>query len=262
MSLDEKFTEHRTRVTALRDGADIAPPPQWTQLDERLTHYLALASGTLDKLKAAVASGSADADLVELRARALAETGALPTTIGQLNTEVSAHIYEGMLAAYNKCAKTNYTKVSSQFDAAARDFVSAANVVNPETPADQLVTADEPLRRAWSDALVHAARLDHTSDMLCHAAELCGVNVGWQPFDGGRLALVADPAATSRADLFKAWTTTTGRAGRWAALLKAGATIRAATLEDFAPYHPDDDKPKTVEPIDPRRHPPSRMIAT
>jgi hypothetical protein len=123
------------------------------------SRFLALASPTLNQLKEAFASGTDDADIAELRARALAEIGALPTTIGQLNTEVSGHIYNQMLACYAKHAKPSYQKISQQFNAAATDFIARANIVDPETPADQLVTADEPLRRAWSDALVHAARL-------------------------------------------------------------------------------------------------------
>jgi hypothetical protein len=96
--------------------------------------------------------------------------------------------------------------------------------------------------------------------MLRHAAELCGISIGWQAYDGGILALVVEPGACSRAELFKAWQTTSGRAGRWAALLKAGAKIRAHPLDDFTPYHPDDDKPKVAEPIDPRRRVPGRVV--
>jgi hypothetical protein len=98
--------------------------------------------------------------------------------------------------------------------------------------------------------------------MLCHAAELCGVSVGWQPFDGGRLALVADSGTSDRAALFAAWQTTTGRAGRWGALLRVGAKVRAHPLDgDFAPHHPDDGKPKVVEPIGPRRPSKRAVIA-
>jgi hypothetical protein len=68
--------------------------------------------------------------------------------------------------------------------------------------------------------------------------------------------------ACTRAELLRAWQTTTGRAGRWAALVKAGAKIRAHPLdEDFKPYHPDDDKPKVIEPIDPRRPSKRAVIA-
>jgi hypothetical protein len=90
--------------------------------------------------------------------------------------------------------------------------------------------------------------------MLCHAAELCGVTVGWHPFDGGTLALVTEPGACTRAELFKAWHTTTGR---------AGAKIRAHPhpLDGFKPYHPDDDKPKVIVPIDPRRPSKRAVIA-
>jgi hypothetical protein len=53
-----------------------------------------------------------------------------------------------------------------------------------------------------------------------------------------------------------------GRAGRSAALLRVGAKIRAHPLdEDFKPYHPDDDKPKVIEPIDPRRPAKRAVIA-
>jgi hypothetical protein len=44
--------------------------------------------------------------------------------------------------------------------------------------------------------------------------------------------------------------------------LRVGAKIRAHPLdEDFKPYHPDDDKPKVIEPIDPRRPSKRAVIA-
>jgi hypothetical protein len=93
-----------------------------------------------------------------------------------------------------------------------------------------LVTA-EPLRRAWSDALVHAARLDHFTDMLVNAAELAGVSVEYKAFGGGVLALIAEPGASTRAELFKAWQTKPGssRVGRWGELLKCDAQLRRTT---------------------------------
>jgi hypothetical protein len=45
------------------------------------------------------------------------------------------------------------------------------------------------------------------------------------------------------------------------ALLRAGAKIRAHPLDDFKPHHPDDDKPKVIEPIDPRRPSKRAVIA-
>jgi hypothetical protein len=122
-----------------------------------------------------------------------------------------------------------------------------------------LVTA-EPLRRAWSDALVHAARLDHFTDMLVNAAELAGVSVEYKAFGGGVLALIAEPGASTRAELFKAWQTKPGssRVGRWGELLKCGAPLRAHNIDEgLVPYHPDDDK--VADPIDPRK--PSKRAA-
>jgi hypothetical protein len=45
-------------------------------------------------------------------------------------------------------------------------------------------------------------------------------------------------------------------------LLRVGATIRAHPLdEDLKPHHPDGDKPKVIEPIDPRRPSKRAVIA-
>jgi hypothetical protein len=42
--------------------------------------------------------------------------------------------------------------------------------------------------------------------------------------------------------VWEAWETTGTRAGRWASLLAAGATIRACPLEEYEPYR----QPKPV----------------
>lgn len=49
------------------------------------------------------------------------------------------------------------------------------------------------------------------------------------------VALTADPAGAHRREVWRAWDER-GRTGHWGAILKVGPTIRAARLEDFAPY--------------------------
>jgi hypothetical protein len=255
MPLDQRITDHRDLVLALRDNGGIDPPPQWSTLDQRPTNLLELQSPTVDRLKKAVADGADNDELIQLRAEALAEISALPTFVAQLNNAIADDIYRKMLDAYAKHAQANYQQVAAEFDSAAKSFTDCVAIVDPDSPAEELVigaAATDETRKAWADAALHAARLGQLSVVLATAAELAGVSVGGQPFDGARLALVADAASSTRAELFTAWNCTTGRTTRWGALLKARAHLRAHPLDGFKAYHPDDDKPPPqLEPFDP-----------
>ncbi|HWT47659.1 MAG TPA: hypothetical protein VN255_03435 [Mycobacterium sp.] len=76
------------------------------------------------------------------------------------------------------------------------------------------------------------------------------------------LALTVDPRSADRIDVWRAWTMQAGvsRGGKWAALVKAGATLRAhpdpANLVPYSQTEPEPPNP----PIEPRREPIGRMV--
>jgi len=118
----------------------------------------------------------------------------------------------------------------------------AAGVIDPDTPAADVVGADDEQRTAWSAAEAAAAQLDAALPILTVAAELAGVSVDAE--DGTLLTLCVDPTDTHRRQLWEAWTHKTGRCHRWATLSKLGARIRAAAeLADITPYR----QPRDIE---------------
>ena len=52
------------------------------------------------------------------------------------------------------------------------------------------------------------------------------------------IALTIDAAGLHRRRVWEAWRHVAGRTGRWGALLRIGATIRAHDLDGFTPYRP------------------------
>jgi hypothetical protein len=67
--------------------------------------------------------------------------------------------------------------------------------------------------------------------ILTVAAQLANAHV--DDGDGSALTLCVSPLDMGRRALWQAWETTEGRCGRWGALHKLGAKIRAANLSDI-----------------------------
>jgi hypothetical protein len=175
-----------------------------------------------------------------LWAHALAETAA--TVFPPVSAQVEAHV-AGMVEAelrrlYGGHAKDNYGKAKARFDAVAADFVAAAQTVDIEAPAADVVGWDDAQRAAWTAAATLATQIDAELPILTTAASLAGVkDVDTDPVV---LALCIDTsgaAADRRRPLWAAWDDATGRrCGRWSALHAAGLTIRACDLGAFAAY--------------------------
>lgn len=71
------------------------------------------------------------------------------------------------------------------------------------------------------------------------AAEAAGMDTRDEAF---QLALVIDPGSAHRRRLWEAWASD-GRAGRWSAIIAAGAKIHADGLDRVSPYR----RPKPLE---------------
>lgn len=229
---------HTSAVDTLA-AAGIEPPPGWVELRERMT---ATPSDTmLARYVAAVVDSDPDADLAALRAGALAEATAAPTDVAAVNNAVRAAVARRLRDLYTPVAETSYAQVAALFDAAAAKLAAAIAIVDPDADPAVVVGADNKTRQAWADCSIAAAELDRLLPALQAAAELCGVTTSSRE---ALLALTVDPGALHRRRVWEAWDTTRGRAGRWAALLALGATVRACpAITALEPYR----RPKPME---------------
>ena len=73
----DPFTEFVKNVKTL-EAVGISPPPDWTNVHQRLVDFLRLKRPSRDKLIAAIAEG--DGDVAALRAQAYAEATVVPAT--------------------------------------------------------------------------------------------------------------------------------------------------------------------------------------
>jgi hypothetical protein len=247
LPLPEKFTHHRELV-GIVTAAGVPAPARWIELSDRLDAYMALDNTAADALAAAVVNPSKTTDLPLLRAIALAEVNAGPQQLAQLNQAVVAQVEAGMLTAWAEVARDAYNTVAGRFNGAAADFHAAAQAVDVEADAATMVAADDTTRQGWLNAAVAAAKLTGLTTPLLAAAQLTGLRIDladeriaqawWQaPIDdAARFALTVDAGELHRRRAWEAFDTEGGRTGRWGALVAAGARIRAAALEDYAPY--------------------------
>jgi hypothetical protein len=127
------------------------------------------------------------------------------------------------------------------FGALTSGFSVSAHPAVLSTDARTVAAMADDQRAAWSAAEQLVAQLDATVPVLTVAAELAGVTVDNET--GSLLALCVDTTDQPKRALWAAWETKDGRCGRWAALVRLGARIRAADLTDIAPY----DRPREIE---------------
>lgn len=238
---DERFRIN-LRILA---GAGINPPPEVAALRQRLEDFQRQAHDTavVDQLTAHLIDGT-DADVAALWAAACAEHGTPGPAKQELMLAIREKVNRAARDAYTPVAATNYGIAAERFNDAAQAFTDAATICDPNTPADQVVAASEKIRKAWSAGATRAAELDKLLPVLRAAAELAGL-VGADPDDVVDLAV--DANGLPREQVLAAWTiedreavaqrqandgfsrapVTHTRCGRWAALLAAGATLRA-----------------------------------
>jgi hypothetical protein len=245
--LPEKFKHHRELVGIVAN-AGVPAPADWTALSDRLDAFVALDTTYADTLAAAVVNPTKTTDLPMLRALAVAEQSAGPQVLATINATVIAAIEAAMAQAIAPVAADNYRKVAGQFNTAAAAFDAAAQAADPEADARDMVTADDTARQAWLAAEVSAATLNALMPPLLAAAQLTGLRIDLadERMNEAWWTAVIDPAAVfgltvdagelHRRRVWDAFDTDSGRTGRWGALVAAGARIRAAALEDYAPY--------------------------
>jgi hypothetical protein len=170
--------------------------------------------------------------VAELRGLALAENASNQER-AVVHNGLAAALYPVLIAEYAKTAQANYATLAAKFNSTAATFTKAATVIDPETPAEQLVHATEAKRRAWTDAGVASLELSAQIPALIEAARLAGTVM--RTIDDA-LSLTTKPGTLHRRRVWEAWNTTTGRTGRWGAMLTLGATIEATPLDEYTRY--------------------------
>ena len=150
-----------------------------------------------------------------------------------VNKAAESAVHRKMIELYAEVATKNYQQLADQFNTAATEFTTVVATVDPEAAAETLITAPAKEREAWSRATLLSGTLDGLIPALRAAADLAGTSTRDEPTLVG---LLVYPNGAHRRRLWEAWWSKTGRTGRWGAIIKAGAKIRAAELADVHPY--------------------------
>ena len=238
-----RISEHRTRVGRIAENGGTVPTAYRTA-EQRFDAWIeASTASPMTALAAAYADGADEGTLATLRAAALlAETATAPQ-LATVRNSVAPAAYAALRAAYAPQAAKNYSKLAEQYDAAVAEFVRLAGIIDPETDAKSLVSADEETRRAWLEAEMVAGKLDALTSILADAAILAGVNVNGKP---ALIGLLTDPKSAHRRRVYEAWNSN-GRCGRWSALVALNVDLRAADLDEHTPYR--EPRPLEVQHI-------------
>jgi hypothetical protein len=217
---------------AERGGARV--PAEWEALRQRLEDLSGIGTTNnpmLQRLITALIDGTDD--LGAAYAAAMAEQNDMQKAkvIGPLRAAARHKMRE---LAGGKTATKNYGLVAGRFNDAAKQFTQAASLADPEADPAAMLEQPDAVRRAWLSADSFANQLTRLIPPLSAAAELAGVSI--DPENGTELTLCVDPTDMHRREVWEAWMVKTGRTGRWGALTKIGAQIRAATPENITPY--------------------------
>lgn len=239
------FDRHVDLVTTI--APVVEPPPEWTALLQRFNDFVGMSGGAADQLTEALIAGDTEA-VFALRTLALAEAAGekQPQVTASVVNRVRVDVLGKLQSVYSQHADGIYTAVADGFDGIAAQFVAATKLADPEADAEAMVNATAKARTAWSEAPMFAAQLDEILPPLNAAARLCGATGHDAPVM--LLPLSIDPADHHRREVWNAWTST-GRTGRWAAIVKAGITIRAhrapASVEPYRLPKPFEERTET-----------------
>jgi hypothetical protein len=226
----EPLERHVAHVTTVRQAGGEAPSA-WVALHDRWVSYSELKTPVEDALVAAVLSGKGD--LPTLRAASYAEC-----VVGQpqfdVNRRVAEAVFEQLVELYRPVARKNYQTIAGRFDMVATEFAAAASAVDADAEAEAIIKGSEQERNAWAEIPLIAGRLDQLQGPLRAACELAGKSTKPREM---QIALCVDPEGAHRRHIWDAYENPGGgRGGRWAAIIKCGAAIRACDLDALQPY--------------------------
>lgn len=205
---------------------------EYDRILTRWNDYTNQASTAQQQLAAAILGKETPERIAELNALALAELAG-PVNASEVRNEVAAEIYPALRNEYSKTAAANYDTLAAKFNTTAQALTEAMQTVDIETAPEHLMSGTETQRNAWAHAPALAASLTSQVPNLTEAARLAGLTI---PGVDGTLPLTTNPGTLHRRRVWEAWENTTGRAGKWGALITLGATIEAPDLEEYKPY--------------------------
>lgn len=205
---------------------------EYDRIITRWNDYTTQPSTAQQQLTAAILGKDAPERIAELNALALAELANQVDRASVLNA-VANEVYPALRNEYAKTAAANYKTLAAKFNTTAQTLTEAMDTVDIETAPEHLMSGTEEQRNAWAHAPALAASLTSQVHNLAEAARLAGLTI--QGADG-TLPLTVDPGTLHRRRVWEAWENTTGRAGKWGAVVNLGATIEAPALEEYKHY--------------------------
>jgi hypothetical protein len=199
-------------------------------LENRVHEFYDLGHRALDRLRELLVDPKASVDDIALwRTLAVAEAGQDRSSQAEVNNAVRAFLDGGLWAQYAAVAGENFATIAAAFDDVATRLTDAHKVISPAVDPASLISAPEQTRTAWQEGQTLLHEVDALLTPLATAAELAG-----HPADSdeAQIGLVVDASGLHRRRVWEAWQSD----DRWVSLLDLGATLRAATLDEFTHY--------------------------
>lgn len=228
--IDSLFALRTNISTVITAGGSVTAEHE--RIDKRWLTFMDRSHTASTRLAAAIIGTDSAEEVSTLASLALAEQAG-SVQVAAVNEVVAAEAYHALRREYNKVATANYDTLREAFNATAADFTAAIKTADPDTAPDALMDSTDAERKAWTTAAALAPKLSAHIPALITAAKLAGALIR---DNDDQLPLTTNPGEQHRRRIWEAWDSTEGRAGKWAALIKAGATIEARPLDQFQSY--------------------------
>ena len=198
----------------------------------------------MDRLRAAVIDG--EGDLEEAYSDAIIDHAADGRSQAIVNATIAREVLAALTTEYATTAASNYATAADRYNSTAKRLSEALAITDPDAPEGEMIGVPRKISDAYLSVPLVVLELEQHLDDLALAARLAGVyNIADETM---LLPLAARLGKLHRRRVWEAWQTSTGRAGRFGALIKAGATLAApATVGDLQPY-------REPEPIQVKQH--------
>jgi hypothetical protein len=217
---------------------------------ETYLHSTEERNGTTDLAALVATPKPLDADTITAhRERALLDHVETRTEIETVGEQVSRALETEYRAT---TAQANYQVAAQQFDKFADQLTRAHTSVDLDAAPETVLAGTKAQRDAYLGAGILPAQLDEALQTLAKAGALAGLNLDIWNDETSVANLIGLAADTRRAHVrrvWEAWQHPTSRLGRWGSLLATGATLRAATLEDFHPQREPRDMEIVTERV-------------
>ena len=218
------------------------PGPEVRTISETRTkvHEMLAADEPVTRISRALVAGDEEAAFAALRDASV-----------KIN---SAHLENAVAATYADYPwPAAYDFIADLYDRTAAAFTEAVTAVDPDAPAESVATlTSKAAREGWAAVPGHAKELERLAADLSAVATVAlpGFVAANPPH-----ALGLRMRASSVPAVLEAWQgrrdavnptnpRTFGRGGRWHAAIVAGATLKAARVDDFTPPSPPEPEPE------------------